>query len=231
MTSLDVSGADPRVLIIEDDPAIRACLALALEGDGYLVNAEPDGVAASVTAQREPPDIALIDVGLSRGPNGLTVARALHSQHPRLPVIFVTSADAEPDRLAGFQAGADDYVTKPFMTSELLARVRAVLRRSGRGDAGRLCFNDIVADEAAHSATRGGVDLELTATQFKLLCALLRRPHHVVSKLQLLGDVWGYTAGDVNIVEVHVAALRRKLEAHGPRMVHTVHGVGYVVRK
>jgi DNA-binding response OmpR family regulator len=143
-----------------------------------------------------------------------------------LPIIFLTARDAVEDRLGGFELGADDYLVKPFALEELLARVRAVLRRTGRLGAA-IEAADIVVDEEAGLAARAGSPLELTATELRLLAYLVRQRGLVLSKHQLLTQVWGYDAYDPNVVEVHISALRRKLEAHGPRILHTVRGLGY----
>jgi DNA-binding response OmpR family regulator len=147
-----------------------------------------------------------------------------------IPVIFLTAADALQDRLTGFEAGGDDYVVKPFAMAELLARVRALLRRSGRLDSPVIEIRDLLIDDSAKQAFRSGASLDLTPTEFELLSVLARSPNEVYSKGQLLSQVWGFDAYDPNLVEVHMSALRRKLEAHGPRLVHTVRGRGYVFR-
>lgn len=215
-----------RVLLVEDDAALREAVAAALRDDGYEVHAEPDGTAARAVAVAFRADVAVLDVRLPVGPSGLSLARVLREDHD-LPVLMLTAADGVDDRLAGFEAGADDYVIKPFAMSELLARVRALLRRSGRLSSDAWQVGDLVVDEGARHAQRSGVPLELTRTELDLLLALHRHGDRVVSKTQLLVAVWGFDAFDTNLVEVHVSALRRKLEQHGPRLVHTVRGVGY----
>jgi two-component system OmpR family response regulator len=147
-----------------------------------------------------------------------------------LPILFLTAADSVDDRLAGFQAGADDYLVKPFSMAELLARVQALLRRSGRLSSASWHVGDLVVDDAARMVVRAGVPLELTRTEYDLLTVLVQQIGTVLSKTQLLTQVWGFDAYDTNLVEVHMSALRRKLEAAGPRLVHTVRGAGYVLR-
>jgi two-component system OmpR family response regulator len=221
--------AQPRVLVVEDDEPIRSALDVALKGERYAVLALPDGRALGRATDEFRPDLAVLDVRLAAGPNGYSMARALRGRSG-LPILFLTAADAVEDRLAGFEAGADDYVLKPFSMAELLARVQALLRRTGRLASTSWQVGDLVVDDAARTVVRGGVPLELTRTEYDLLAALARDVGTVLSKTQLLTQVWGFDAYDTNLVEVHVSALRRKLEAQGPRLVHTVRGAGYVLR-
>jgi len=218
-----------RALIVEDDAAIREAVALALRDDGYDVCAEADGAAALRAAARFRPDVAIVDVRLPPGPDGFVVARSLREASD-LPVVFLTAADDLDARLAGFAIGADDYIVKPFSMSELLARLRAVLRRTGRLRAVVWQVGDLVVDEAARVVTRGGGPIELTPTEFELLAVFGRHRGRVLTKVELLSLVWGYDAYDPNLVEVHISALRAKLEARGERLIHTVRGAGYVLR-
>ena len=219
----------PRVLVVEDDQVIRTTLEVALLGEGYEVRAEPDGTALERVAEEFRPDLALLDVRLPAGPDGYFMAKILRRSSD-LPVLMLTAADAVEDRLAGFDAGADDYLIKPFSMAELLARVQALLRRSGRMTSGSRQVGDLVIDDAAHTVVRGGVQLDLPRTEYDLLKALTENVGRVLSKTQLLSIVWGFDAYDTNLVEVHMSALRRKLEAHGPRLIQTVRGAGYVLR-
>jgi two-component system, OmpR family, response regulator len=229
-----VIGADCRVLVVEDDPTLRESLQLLLGGAGFDVVALPNGRDFDATVDRFVPDLAVLDVDLGAGPSGLVLAQRLRAR-TGVPFIFLTAADGLDERLSGFEIGADDYVTKPFAVSELLARVRVVLRRAdaaGDGAAGRsiLHFGDVTLDEDARTVERGGVPVQLTRREFDLLRAFVESPERVLSRAQLLSMVWGFEDYDENVVEVYVSSLRRKLEEHGPRLIQTVRGVGYAVR-
>lgn len=219
----------PRVLVVEDDDVIRSALEVALRGEGYQIRAEPDGTSLAQVRAEFRPDLAVLDVHLPAGPDGYGLARLLR-RGSDLPLLFLTAADSVEDRLAGFQAGADDYLVKPFSMAELLARVQALLRRSGRLTSDCWQVGDLVVDDGARTVVRGGVPLELTRTEYELLAMLVQNVGKVLSKTQLLTQVWGFDAYDPNLVEVHMSALRRKLEAAGPRVIHTVRGAGYVLR-
>jgi len=215
-----------RILVVEDDDLIRSGVAAALAGAGFAVESVGDGAAAEALFVAFRPDLVLLDVMLP-GVDGLVLARRMRARAD-VAVIFMTARDATADRLLGFELGADDYVVKPFVAEELLARVRAVLRR--RGDLPEtLDLGSVLVDEAAQVAVAYGVPIPLTATEWRLLLHLARNRGRVLSKTQLLTQVWGYEEYDPNLVEVHLSALRRKLEEHGPRIVHTVRGVGYVL--
>lgn len=216
-----------RVLLVEDDDALRDAVTAALTAEGYEVRGEADGMRLASSGYR--PDLAVLDVRLGAGPTGLSVARLLRSGAD-VPILFLSAADSLEDRVAGFEAGADDYLVKPFSMTELLWRVRALLRRTGKTTDDILLVGDLELDRASRTVRYLAEDVELTRTEFDILAALARRPGRVVGKSQLLAEVWGFTEYDTNLVEVHVSALRRKLEAAGPRLVQTVRGVGYVLR-
>ena len=227
--NVPVLAQRPRVLVVEDDDPIRGALDVALRGEGYEVRAEPDGTALAQVAEQFLPDLAVLDIRLPVGPDGYAMAGILR-RSSGLPVLFLTAADSVEDRLAGFEAGADDYLIKPFSMAELLARVQALLRRSGRLASSTWQVGDLVVDDGARVVVRGGVPLDLTKTEYDLLAALVQHVGKVLSKTQLLTSVWGFEAYDTNLVEVHMSALRRKLEAGGPRLIQTVRGAGYVLR-
>ncbi len=228
MKTLD-SDRGLRVLLVEDDPLTREVLSAALAGTGFEVHAEPDGTRVERAAATFRPDIALIDMRLGDGVDGITVARRLKGTDD-FPLLFLTSASAIEDVLAAYDVGGDDYIVKPFVMAELVARMRAVLRRTGREGRSVLELGDLRIDADAHSVTRAGQAVALTHREFALLVELCRHPGMVLSKLQLLTNVWGFEHYDLNVVEVHVSALRRKLEEHGPRVIHTVRNAGYVFR-
>ncbi len=219
----------PRVLVVEDDRPIRSALEVALRGEDYEVEALPDARAVQTAAERFRPDLAILDVRLPDGPDGYTAARFLRAGSD-LPILFLTAADGVEDRLAGFEAGGDDYLAKPFSMAELLARAKALLRRAGRLSSSVRQVSDLVIDDGARTVVRNGTIVDLTRTEYDLLAVLAQHPGQVLSKVQLLTQVWGFDAYDANLVEVHMSSLRRKLEAHGPRVIQTVRGVGYVLR-
>jgi two-component system OmpR family response regulator len=225
-----VSVESARLLLVEDDSAVRDAVEIAFRGEGFEVRAEPDGSGIEKLLETFQPDIAILDVRLPTGPDGYTMVRQLRKLDD-LPVVLLTSADSLDDRLTGFRAGADDYLSKPFSMAELLARVQALLRRSGRSSDATHRIGDIVVVDGTRTVSRNGVDIDLTRTEYDLLSVLCRYSGQVLSKQQLLKQVWGgFDAYGDNVVEVHLSALRRKLEAHGPRLIHTVRSVGYVLR-
>ena len=217
-----------RVLVVEDEAAIREPLGRALRGAGYLTRELEDGTGLEEVADAFRPDLAVLDLMLPGDRDGLALSRVLRARGDTA-VLRLTARDSVADRVRGLEAGADDYVVKPFAMEEVLARVAAVLRRLGRVPS-TIEVGDLVLDESAGVAVRAGQVLELTATEHRLLAHLVRHRGRTLSKTQLLTQVWGYEEYDPNLVEVHVSALRRKLELHGPRLLHTVRGVGYVLR-
>jgi two-component system, OmpR family, response regulator len=224
-----VNGSEAlRVLLIEDDALTREVLGTALTGSGYEVHSEPNGRSVERVAGSFHPDIALIDMHLGDDVDGITVARRLRAGEP-VPILFLTAVNGVETVVAAFDAGGDDYVLKPFVMAELLARMRAVLRRSGRETRRVVQIDDLILDEDAHSVVRAGRTIELTHREFTLLATFCHHPGVVLSKLQLLNQVWGFEHYDLNVVEVHMSALRRKL-GDGARLIHTIRGVGYILR-
>ena len=219
-----------RILVVEDERAVRDALERVLRTDGYEVELAADGHAALAALSAREQDAVVLDVMLPVL-DGLEVCRWLRAHGDRVPVLMVTARDAIADRVAGLDAGADDYLVKPFSIDELRARVRALLRRASGGDK-PLEFGDLVLDPRAHLVHRGERRIELTMTEFALLELLLRNPGQVLTRSVIFERVWGYDFGPTSkALEVYVGYLRRKLEAGGEaRVVHTVRGMGYVLR-
>ncbi len=217
-----------RVLIVEDEELVRDALTVALRSAGYTVLALPDGADFARAVDTFRPDLAILDVMLPGRLGGLELG-AVVRQRCDAALLFLTARDAVTDRLDGFDVGADDYVVKPYVTAELLARVAALLRRLGRIPA-TVQVGDLVLDETASVASRAGRPLDLTGTELRLLAYLVENRGRTLSKTQILTQVWGYDSYDANLVEVFVSALRRKTEEHGARMIHTVRGIGYTLK-
>jgi len=219
-----------RILVADDELAVRDALGRALRSEGYDVAFARDGRETLTAVERDQPDAAVLDV-MMPPPDGLEVCRRLRRADNTIPILMLTARREVSDRVAGLDAGADDYLPKPFALDELLARLRALLRRVPSAD-GPLAYADVVVDPHAHRATRDGSRLELTRTEFALLELFLRAPERVLTRSEILVDVWGYDFGPTsNSLEVYVGYLRRKLEESGrPRLIHTVRGVGYVLR-
>jgi two-component system, OmpR family, response regulator len=219
----------PRVLLVEDDPSCAQGVAAALEHEGYDVRVLPGAEEFSATLQVYRPDIVLLDVYLPGAVDGFELGVTTRAE-AGVPVVFVTAADDLHERLKGFEVGADDFIVKPFALAELLSRVRAVLRRSGRLVSSAWELRDLVVDESSRVTVRAGQVIDLSRTEFELLLTLVKAPGRLFTKSQLLAQVWGFDAFDPNLVEVYVSSLRRKLEAHGPRLLFTERGKGYVLR-
>ncbi len=222
-----------RVLVVDDEPGITDLVAMALRYEGLTVEVAHSGREALRSVAGFRPHLMVLDVMLPDF-DGFEVLRRLSGDHPRVPVIFLTARDGLEDKLRGFTLGGDDYVTKPFSVEELIVRARAILRRVHeiQGETGVLRCDDLVLDEDQHEVTRSGQVVALTPTEFKLLHYLLLNSDRVVSKVQILDRVWQYDFdGNENVVEIFISSLRRKLEAHGPRLIHTVRGVGYRLRR
>jgi two-component system, OmpR family, response regulator len=217
-----------RILLVEDDPSLRQMLTASLEREGWDVKAVADAKAAEAAVERFQPDVAILDIQLGEGPDGLTLARRIR-QRSDLPFLFLTDRSGVDDRLAGFESGADDYLAKPFILAELLARLRVVLRRRGRLGSDVIEFESLLIDEGGRRVTLDGELVELTRIEFELLSRLASQIGRVASKTDLLARVWGFEGYDQNLVEVHISSLRRKLGESG-RLIQTVRGVGYVLR-
>ena len=222
-----------KVLVVDDEPAVRDALRRALESEGYRVELAEDGADALARVAAAEPDAIVLDI-LMPNVDGLTVCRRLRDQGSRVPVLMLTARDSVGDRVTGLDAGADDYLVKPFALEELLARVRALLRRSdAAGPDGVLRFADLELDPATREVRRGERRIELARTEFHLLELLMRNPRQVLTRSLIFERVWGYDFGPTsNSLDVYIGYLRRKTEAGGePRLIHTVRGVGYALRE
>jgi two-component system, OmpR family, response regulator len=221
-----------RVLVVDDEPSITDLVALALRYEGFTVERAATGRAALAAVGRFEPDLIVLDVMLP-DLSGLDVLRRLSAEGRRVPVIFLTARDATEDKVHGLTVGGDDYVTKPFSIEELVARVRAVLRRHGDDvERGRkLTFADLELDDDAHEVRRAGEVIELTPTEYRLLRYLLANAGRVLTRNQILDHVWDYDfGGEASVLETYVSYLRRKVDRRDPPLIQTVRGVGYVLR-
>jgi two-component system response regulator MprA len=222
-----------QILVVDDEPAVRDSLDRALRLEGYKVDLAADGTEALRSLGLDSPDAVVLDLMMPKV-DGLEVCRRMRAAGDRTPVLVLTARDAVSDRVKGLDAGADDYLVKPFALDELLARLRALLRRSGTSAPGQvLRFSDLTLDPVAHQVKRGDRVIELTRTEFLLLELFMLHPRQVLTRSVIFERVWGYDFGpDSNSLEVYVSYLRRKLEAAGEaRLLHTVRGVGYVLRE
>ncbi|WP_204015355.1 response regulator transcription factor [Sphaerimonospora thailandensis] len=227
------SPPEARLLIVEDEPNILELLSASLRYAGFEVHSASNGTEAVAAAQRQRPDLIVLDVMLP-DMDGFDIVRRMRGGGTRTPVVFLTARDATEDKIRGLTLGGDDYVTKPFSLEEVIARIRAVLRRTA-GDAvtcpPRLTFADVELDEESHEVWRADVPISLSPTEFKLLRYFMANAGRVLSKAQILDHVWDYDfRGDAGIVESYVSVLRRKLDNRHPRLIHTLRGVGYVMR-
>jgi two-component system response regulator MprA len=229
-----------RILVVEDDAAVRDSLARTLRFEGYELDTADDGLAALDSVRRQEPDAMILDVSMPRL-DGLEACRQLRAEGVFVPVLMLTARDGIGDRVAGLDAGADDYLVKPFALQELLARMRALLRRSllvtpavpDPADEGLLTFAEVRLNPQTREVWRGGRPLRLTRTEFSILEVFLRHPRQVLTRTVLFDQVWGYDFGEgSNSINVYLGYLRRKLEAEGEsRLLHTVRGVGFVLRE
>lgn len=227
--------AEARLVVVDDEPNIVELLSASLRFAGFDVTSAANGHDALTAVRDVRPDLLVLDV-MMPGMDGFAVVRRLRADGVRVPVLFLTARDATGDKVQGLTLGGDDYVTKPFSLEELVARIRAVLRRTSGPDAGirpaKLTFADIELDDDSHEVYKAGETVSLSPTEFKLLRYLMENAGRVLSKAQILDHVWQYDfGGDANIVESYVSYLRRKIDTTVPRLLHTVRGVGYVLRK
>ncbi|MGI8425853.1 MAG: response regulator transcription factor [Actinomycetota bacterium] len=228
-----IEGAPPaRVLVVDDEANITDLVATALRYEGFEVTTAATGREALKAATSFRPSLVVLDVMLP-DQDGFEVQRRLGTEGLKIPVLFLTARDGIEEKVRGLTMGADDYVTKPFSLQELVARVRAVLRRveGAQAQSGRLRFADLEMDEDAHEVWRGKTEIELTPTEFTLLRYLMLNVRMVLSKTQILDHVWNYDfGGDAGVVETYISYLRKKVDRTGPPLIHTVRGVGYSLR-
>jgi two-component system OmpR family response regulator len=226
-------GTPIRILAVDDESSLTELLSMAMRYEGWQVSTAASGNEAVKAAREVRPDAIVLDMMLPDF-DGLEVMRRVRSEDPDVPVIFLTAKDAVADRINGLTASGDDYVTKPFSLEEVIARLRALLRRSGAAT-GRseslLVVGDLTLDEDSHEVSRAGEEIQLTATEFELLRYLMRNPRRVLSKAQILDRVWNYDfGGQANVVELYISYLRKKIDANRAPMIHTMRGAGYVLR-
>jgi two-component system OmpR family response regulator len=226
-------GSPLRVLVVDDEVNIAELISMALRYEGLEVASAHTGSKAVTLAKTFRPDSVVLDMMLPDF-DGLEVLRRMRATDPGVPVLFLTARDSVEDRVAGLTAGGDDYVTKPFSLEEVVARLRALMRRSGAHDAGSssvLVVGDLTMDEDSREVMRDGDDISLTATEFELLRFLMRNPRRVLSKAQILDRVWNYDfGGQANVVELYISYLRKKVDAGREPMIHTMRGAGYVLK-
>ena len=227
------SAESHRVLVVDDEPNIVDVVSMALRYQGFEVDSAGTGAEALSQVQAFRPDLIVLDIMLP-DMEGFEVAKRLGAQRAKVPIIFLTARDDTSDKVRGLTLGGDDYVTKPFSLEELVARIRSILRRAGLAEpeSSKLVFEDLELDDDAHEVTRAGELIELTATEYRLLRYLMLNPRRVLTRTQLLEHVWEYDfGGDARVLETYISYLRKKLDAHGPPLIHTVRGVGYALRQ
>ncbi|HEV7790228.1 MAG TPA: response regulator transcription factor [Pseudonocardia sp.] len=228
-----VDGSPVRVLVVDDEATLAELLSMALRYEGWDVRSAGDGLTAVRLAREFQPDSVVLDIMLP-DISGLEVLKRIHADTPELPVLFLTAKDAVEERIAGLTAGGDDYVSKPFSLEEVVARLRALMRRSGRATArtdALLVVGDLTLDEDSREVHRGGTSITLTATEFELLRYMMRNPRRVLSKAQILDRVWHYDfGGQSNVVELYISYLRKKIDVGRSPMIHTLRGAGYALR-
>jgi two-component system OmpR family response regulator len=226
-------GSPVRVLVVDDESNLTELLSMALRYEGWDVRTAGSGLTAVRAARDFQPDAVALDMMLPDF-DGMEVLRKIRAADPNVPVLFLTAKDAVEDRVAGLTAGGDDYVTKPFSLEEVVARLRALMRRTAvvaMDSSSVLAVGDLTMDEDSHEVMRGGVEINLTATEFELLRYLMRNPRRVLSKAQILDRVWNYDfGGQANVVELYISYLRKKIDVGRAPMIHTMRGVGYVLK-
>ena len=221
-----------RILVVDDEPNILDVLTMALRFQGFEVETAATGEQALTAAASFKPQLMVLDIMLP-DMEGFEVARRLGAQRAQVPIVFLTARDATEDKIRGLSIGGDDYVTKPFSLEELIARIRTVLRRTGQAEADSsvLSFEDLELDDDTREVHRAGAPVELTATEYRLLRYLMLNPRRVLTRDQILNHVWDYDfGGDARVLETYVSYLRKKLDVHGPPLIHTVRSVGYALR-
>ncbi|MEO7753797.1 MAG: response regulator transcription factor [Terracoccus sp.] len=228
-----LDGTPVRVLVVDDEANLTELLGMALRYEGWEVRSAATGMEAVRAAREFDPDAVVLDMMLPDF-DGLEVLRRMRADNDSVPVLFLTAKDAVEDRVSGLTAGGDDYVTKPFSLEEVVARVRALMRRTtiaiSSADS-TLTVGDLSLDEDSHEVMRGGDEIHLTATEFELLRYLMRNPRRVLSKAQILDRVWNYDfGGQANVVELYISYLRKKIDAGREPMIHTMRGAGYVLK-
>ncbi len=232
-TATRPDGTPLRALVVDDEVNIAELVAMALRYEGWSVETAHTGGEAVAAVRGQGPDVVVLDMMLPDY-DGMEVLRRIRADDPTVPVLFLTARDAVEDRVAGLTAGGDDYVTKPFSLEELVARLRALVRRAGTAveqSRSTLVVGDLVLDEDSHEVTRAGEEINLTATEYELLRYLMRNPRRVLSKAQILDRVWNYDfGGQANVVELYISYLRKKIDAGREPMIHTMRGAGYVLK-
>lgn len=224
--------SEQRILVVDDEPNIVEVITMALRFEGFVTASAGTGREAIDQVAAFRPHLIVLDVMLP-DMEGFDVADRLGAQNSKTPIVFLTARDETSDKIRGLTSGGDDYVTKPFSLEELIARVRTILRRTGQGspDDNRLVFEDLELNDDTREVTRAGAAIELTDTEYRLLRYFLRNPRRVLSRNQLLENVWEYDfGGDARVLETYVSYLRKKLDPHGDPLIHTVRGVGYALR-
>lgn len=227
-------GSPVRVLVVDDEQSLTELLAMALKYEGWEIKTAGDGQKALATAREFRPDAVVLDIMLP-DIDGLQVLKRMRADGNDVPVLFLTAKDGLDDRIAGLTAGGDDYVTKPFSLEEVVARLRGLIRRSAltinADENPVISVGDLTLDEDSHEVYRAGRAIELTATEFELLRYMMRNPKRVLSKTQILDRVWDYDfGGKSSVVEIYISYLRKKVDAEGNPMIHTVRGAGYMLK-